>query len=120
MRILLDGNLPRRLIRDLAGHTATTVQQMGWEQLEDPDLLDAIEGHFDVLLTVAKNMRFQNKISNKSFMVVVFEAARTNRYEDLQPYLSQLASALTGTRSTRPDVRGITPDPRTSVDYKLE
>ena len=37
MRILLDECLPKRLKRDLVGHDARTVPEMGWASKENGD-----------------------------------------------------------------------------------
>jgi len=42
MKILLDECLPRRLLRDLSDHQATTVPQQGWSGLKDKELLPLI------------------------------------------------------------------------------
>ena len=59
MRILLDECLPKRLKRDLTGHTARTVPEMGWAGKENGELLALATGQFDVFLTVDRNLSFQ-------------------------------------------------------------
>ena len=39
MRILLDEQLPRRLVRELTGHEVRTVQQEGWAGVQNGELL---------------------------------------------------------------------------------
>ena len=56
MRVLLDECLPRKLKSDLAGHEARTVPEMGWASKENGDLLELAAGHFDVFLTVDRNL----------------------------------------------------------------
>lgn len=41
MRILLDNNVPRGLVRTLTGHTITEARERGWAAWENGDLLDA-------------------------------------------------------------------------------
>ena len=43
MRILLDECLPKRLKRDLVGHDARTVPEMGWATKQNGDLLTLAE-----------------------------------------------------------------------------
>ena len=52
MRLLLDECVPKRLKRELRGHDAKTVQDMGWAGIKNGALLRLAEGHFDARLTV--------------------------------------------------------------------
>ena len=58
MRILLDECLPKRLKRDLVGHHARTVPEMGWASKTNGELLALAEAGFDVFLTVDRNLSF--------------------------------------------------------------
>jgi len=62
VRILLDECLPRRLKRDLTGHIARTVQEMGWAGTRNGDLLALAANDFDVFLTVDRNLSFQQHL----------------------------------------------------------
>ena len=39
MRVLLDEQLPRHLVREIRGHDVSTVQQRGWAGLKNGELL---------------------------------------------------------------------------------
>jgi hypothetical protein len=52
MRILLDACVPRRLRDSLTGHEVRTAPEMGWGDLNNGALLDAMAGKFDALVTV--------------------------------------------------------------------
>ena len=56
MRISLDECLPKRLKRDLVGHHARTVPEMGWASKTNGELLALAEAGFDVFLTVDRNL----------------------------------------------------------------
>jgi hypothetical protein len=49
MRVLLDACVPRGLRDSLSGHQVRTAPEMGWGDLDNGDLLDAMVGHFDAL-----------------------------------------------------------------------
>jgi len=58
--IILEENLPRGLLRMLAPRTAATAQQAGYAGMENGQLLAALEGVFDILITADKNLRYQH------------------------------------------------------------
>lgn len=93
MRILLDECLPKRLKRDLVGHEARTVPEMGWASKRNGDLLGLAETDFDVFLTVDRNLSFQQDVGRFKLAVVVL-VAKGNRYSDLQPLVSDLLAVL--------------------------
>jgi hypothetical protein len=96
MRLLLDECVPRPLKRDLLGHDAHTVGEMGWSSKRNSELLQLMLAQkFECLLTVDQNMEFQQNISGSGIAVVVI-AARTNRLKELQPLVPRLLDALTG------------------------
>ena len=74
MRILLDECLPRRLRRDLVGHDARTVPEMGWASKRNGELLRLAEGSFDVFLTVDRNLSLQLDVGRFKLAVVVLVA----------------------------------------------
>jgi hypothetical protein len=93
MRILLDACVPRRLANELLGHEVHTVPEMGWADLDDGPLLDAMAGLFDALVTVDKNLPKQQRMQNRLFGIVVLRA-KTNRLADLLPLVATLRAAL--------------------------
>lgn len=67
--------------------------EMGWSDLDDGPLLDAMAGQFDVLITVDKSLPKQQRLSNRPFAVVVLRV-RTNRLTDLLPLVPALQEAI--------------------------
>ena len=95
MRILLDECLPKRLKRDLVGHQARTVPEMGWASKKNGELLALAEPEFDVFLTVDRNLSFQQEVGRLGIAVVVI-VAKENRHADLQPLVPDLLAVLVG------------------------
>ena len=93
MRILLDECLPKRLKRDLVGHDARTVPEMGWASKKNGELLALAEAAFDVFLTVDRNLSFQQDVGRFKVTVVVL-VAKGNRHSDLQPLIPDLLAVL--------------------------
>jgi hypothetical protein len=64
VRILLDHCTPRQVASALAGHDVRTAFQMGWNELENGDLLRAAEADgFELLIMCDTNMRYQQNLS---------------------------------------------------------
>ena len=98
MRVLLDECVPRRLRRELVGHTIKTVQEMGWAGIENGVLLKLADGQFDALLTVDQGIEYQQNLSGLEIGVVVMKAA-SNDVDDLRPLLPAVEQALTNLRA---------------------
>ena len=86
-RVLLDECLPRPMRRDRAIFEVETVQGAGFAGLQNGALIAAINGRFDVLVTVDSSMRFQQNLSAIQFGIIV---------------LSVLLSAAAAGREHRP------------------
>lgn len=71
MKLLLDECVTRRLKRDLIGHDAKTVAEAGFRGLKNGDLLRAAASDFDVLITVDRNLPFQQNIDAFQIAVVI-------------------------------------------------
>jgi predicted nuclease of predicted toxin-antitoxin system len=93
VRILLDECLPRRLKRELIGHDARTVPEMGWANKENGDLLQLAESQFEVFLTVDRNLCYQQDVSRFKIAVVVMEA-HGNKFSDLQPLIAKVLAVV--------------------------
>ena len=93
MRVLLDECLPRKLKRDLAGHDARTVPEMGWASKENGDLLGLAAVQFDVFLTVDRNLSYQQDLGRFNIAIVVL-VSPGNRLADLRPLMPQVLEAL--------------------------
>ena len=59
MRLLLDECVPKRLKRELPGHTVKTVQEMGWAGTRNGALLRRANVQFEALLTVDQGIEYQ-------------------------------------------------------------
>ena len=93
MRVLLDACVPNGLRRSLSGHEVRTAPEMGWGNLDNGDLLAAMEGLFDTLVTVDKRLPLQQDIRGRPFGIVVLRA-KSNRLADLLPLVPDLRQAL--------------------------
>ena len=59
MRVLLDECVPRALRDDIRGHEVQTVAEAGWAGVKNGELLRLAAAAFDVLITVDRNLEYQ-------------------------------------------------------------
>ena len=93
MRILLDENLPRKLAGHLAGHQCRSVAESGWSGKKNGELLALADPLFDVLLTLDKNLPYQQSLESGRIAVLIVRA-RSNRIQDLLPVVPECLAAL--------------------------
>ena len=79
--------------RELPGHDARTVQDLGWAGIQNGALLRLANGQFDALLTVDQGIEYQQNLSGLSISVVVMMAP-SNDVDDLRPLLPGVENAL--------------------------
>ena len=73
------------------GHDVTTVQREGWAGIENGDLLNLVDGHFDVLVLADKNLRYQQNLSSRRIALVELP---TNRRPLLERMAAKIAEAV--------------------------
>ena len=93
MKLLLDECVTRHLKRDLAGHEVHTVEDAGLKGLENGDLLSAASGAYEVLITVDRNIPYQQNIAGLNIAILIL-AAKRNSYARLKPLIPRALSAL--------------------------
>jgi len=93
VRILLDECIDWRLSRDIAGHDVKTARQMSWASIKNGELLALAAQHFDVFVTVDRNLSFQQNLTSIPIAVVILHA-KTNRLADLLRLVPALLSVL--------------------------
>ena len=84
MKILLDECVPKKLKGHLESHEVWTVPQAGWAGKKNGVLLTLAAAAFPVLITVDKDLPYQQNIQGWKIMVVVL-ATEDN---DIQSLLS--------------------------------
>lgn len=68
MKILLDECVTKKLKTFLSISNVFTVTQMGWNGFRNGNLMDkAIAQDFDLIITIDKNLRFQQNIHQKEY-----------------------------------------------------
>lgn len=75
MRVLLDECVPRALRDDIPGHEVRTVAEVGWAGVENGELLRLAATAFDVLITVDRNLEYQQSFKGVSLAVIVIHAS---------------------------------------------
>ena len=93
VRVLLDEQVPAGLAALLPGHEVRTVTGMGWSGVKNGELLRRIAGQFDALLTMDRNLEFQQNLGALSFGILVVRAP-SNRLRDVQPLVPDILAAL--------------------------
>jgi hypothetical protein len=100
MRVLLDECFPQALRAELAGHEVKTVAEAGWAGLKNGALLGLAATRFDVLLTVDRNLEYQQNFSGLTIAVIVVDTP-SNDIEVLRPLMPKVREAL---QSARPGI----------------
>jgi predicted nuclease of predicted toxin-antitoxin system len=93
VKILLDECVDRRLDRDLAGHSVSTVPRRGWAGIKNGELLALAEREFDLFITVDRKIATQQDLTKFKIPVLLIRA-RTNRLEDIRPLVPELLKTL--------------------------
>jgi hypothetical protein len=94
LRILLDACVPQGLRHSILADEVVTAHHMGWSDLDNGALLDAVGDRFDVLITVDRGLPRQQHLAGRPICVVVLRAP-SNRLADLLPLVDELHIALT-------------------------
>ena len=93
MRLLLDESVPHRLRRSLPGHTVRTVVELGWGGIRNGELLARAANEFDALVTVDKNLQYQQNLDTLPITVIVLDA-KSNELPYLLPLIPKLEEVL--------------------------
>jgi Domain of unknown function (DUF5615) len=75
MRVLLDECVPRALRKDIPGHDVKTVAEAGWAGVKNGELLRLAATEFDLLITVDRNLEYQQSFKGLSIAVIVMHAS---------------------------------------------
>lgn len=100
MKLLLDECLPRRLkfIFSDRGHECHTAREAGLGSKENGELLALAENNFDVLVTIDRNIRYQQNMKGRNIAILIIRA-RSNDISDIEPCIPNVLAAL---KSIRP------------------
>jgi hypothetical protein len=97
VKVFLDECVDRRLAGDIVGHDVKTARQMGWTTIKSGELLALAVDHFDVFVTVDRNLSFQQNLGSFAIAVIVLRA-KSNRLADLRPLVPALLAAIASAR----------------------
>lgn len=86
MNILLDENLDWRLLRDLPGHTVSSVAFIGWSGMKNGELLRRANERFDALITMDRGIYHQQNLTGLRLMLFAL-TAKSNRLADTSPLM---------------------------------
>ncbi len=76
MKLLLDENIPRKLKRDLNEHEVYHVIDKGWQGKKNGQLLALmLKDGFDTLITIDKNLKYQQNFKKYPIPVLVLAAS---------------------------------------------
>jgi Domain of unknown function (DUF5615) len=97
MRVLLDEWVPRALRKELPGHEVTTVAEAGWAGVKNGELLQLAATQFDLLLTVDRNLEYQQNFVGLLLAVIVIHAP-SNDIAVLRPMMPAVRAAIYETK----------------------
>ena len=92
MRILFDQGAPFPISRYLTGHTVGISADLGWDRLQNGELLTAAEqAGYELLLTTDKNLRYQQNLKDRMISIVVITHAQ---WPALQQHVQRVVEAV--------------------------
>lgn len=92
--MLLDECVTKKLKPYFYEHIVFTVTEMSWNGLRNGNLMSkAIEENFDILLTIDKNLAFQQNLKELELCVVILDS-KTSKIENLISLASKFLSRI--------------------------
>jgi len=92
VKILCDQNVPRPLVKLLAGHEVKRAAELGWAELKNGNLLAACEdAAFDVLLSGDKTIRYVQNIASRKIALVCMS---DNHWPIVKNYIPAILEAI--------------------------
>lgn len=91
MKLLLDENLPIKLKIQFSDiHQVFSVVEMGWSGKKNGQLMKLLlESEFDGLVTIDKNLKYQQNIDKYSVLIIILNA-KNNKLETLEPFVQEI------------------------------
>lgn len=80
-RVLLDACVPQWLWKELGEGEVTTARFAGLDTCSDTQLLAAIEGKYDVLITLDRSIPAQQSTAGRTFAVLILRISDQTRAE---------------------------------------
>ena len=94
MKILLDECVTKKLKNFLTEFDVFTVTEMGWSGTKNGKLMTLCqENKFDILLTIDKNLMFQQNLEKYNVTIAVLNC-KTSKIEDLKNYIDNFISQI--------------------------
>ena len=94
MKILLDECVTKRLKNLLPEFEIFTVTESGWSGIKNGQLMAlCVENGFDLLLTIDKNLIFQQNL-DKYYLTIIVLNSPSSKIEELLLYLPSFKSQL--------------------------
>ena len=94
MKILLDECVTKKLKNHLIEFEIFTVSEMGWSGVKNGQLMTlCIENNFDILLTIDKNLMFQQNLDKYNVTIAVFNW-KTSKIEDILFFLESFKNQI--------------------------
>jgi hypothetical protein len=91
MKIIFDKCVPRPLRKQLPGHEILTAEEMGWDELENGDLIHAAEQQFEVIVTSDQQWKYQQNLTGRKLAILVLP---TNYLPAVLELVPQIRAAL--------------------------
>jgi hypothetical protein len=78
----------------LAPHEVVTVREMGWSGIKNGKLMSlCTENNFEVLLTIDKNLQYQQNLDKYSIAIVVFDS-NSSDISGLKNYIPEFLARI--------------------------
>lgn len=83
MKILFDQGTPVPLRKLLSDHLIITAYELGWQTLENGELISAAEADgFDVIITTDQNLKYQQNLNARKISIVVLSTTSWPRIRE--------------------------------------
>jgi hypothetical protein len=84
MRIILDENIPLPLADWIKAHEVTTVQKEGFSGIKNGDLIEKVDGVYDLFITADKNLRYQQNLEKRKISILELPTNRLPMLKSLK------------------------------------
>lgn len=94
MKILLDECVTKKLKNHLTEFDVFRVSELGWSGVKNGKLMTlCVENNFDILLTIDKNLMFQQNLYKYKVTIAVFNC-KTSKIEDILMFLESFKNQI--------------------------